>query len=53
MILELDLQFFAAEGPGGEKTEEPTNYHILLPVEKGAVTDTQNITVIYISDTNG
>ncbi|MBQ6788264.1 MAG: flagellar biosynthesis protein FlhB [Lachnospiraceae bacterium] len=24
MILELDLQFFAAEGPGGEKTEEPT-----------------------------
>lgn len=34
-----------------EKTEEPTNYHILLPVEKGSVTDTQNITVIYISDT--
>ena len=24
MILELDLQFFAADGPGGEKTEEPT-----------------------------
>lgn len=24
MILELKLQFFAAEGPGGEKTEEPT-----------------------------
>lgn len=24
MILELNLQFFAAEGPGGEKTEEPT-----------------------------
>lgn len=36
----------------GEKTEEPTNYHILLPVEKGSVTDTQNITVIYNSDTN-
>lgn len=33
----------------GEKTEEPTNYHIALPVEKG----TQNITVTYISDTNG
>ena len=33
----------------GDKTEEPTNYHILLPVEKG----TQNITVTYISDTNG
>lgn len=24
MILELDLQYFAKEGPGGEKTEEPT-----------------------------
>lgn len=24
MILEYNLQFFAAEGPGGEKTEEPT-----------------------------
>ncbi|MCR4739642.1 MAG: flagellar biosynthesis protein FlhB [Lachnospiraceae bacterium] len=24
-ILELDLQFFAKEGPGGEKTEEPTS----------------------------
>ena len=23
-MLELNLQFFAAEGPGGEKTEEPT-----------------------------
>lgn len=37
----------------GEETENLTNYHILLPVEKGSVTDTQNITVIYISDTNG
>lgn len=24
MVMELRLQFFAAEGPGGEKTEEPT-----------------------------
>ena len=24
MILEYNLQFFAKEGPGGEKTEEPT-----------------------------
>lgn len=37
----------------GEKTEEPTNYHIALPVEKNAVTDLQNITVIYNSDTTG
>lgn len=25
MLLELNLQYFAAEGPGGEKTEEPTS----------------------------
>ena len=25
MILELNLQFFAADGAGGEKTEEPTS----------------------------
>lgn len=37
----------------GEKTEEPTNYHITLPVEKNAVTDPANITVIYNSDTTG
>ena len=37
----------------GEKTEEPTNYHIALPVEKNAVTNLQNITVIYNSDTTG
>ena len=24
MILEYNLQFFAKDGPGGEKTEEPT-----------------------------
>ena len=24
MILELNLQFFAKEGPGGEKTEDAT-----------------------------
>ncbi len=23
-MLELNLQYFAKEGPGGEKTEEPT-----------------------------
>ena len=25
MILELNLQFFAKDGPGGEKTEQPTS----------------------------
>lgn len=37
----------------GEKAEEPTNYHIVLPVEKNAVTGPEHITVIYISDTIG
>ena len=37
----------------GKQTEEPTNYHIALPVEKNAVTNLQNITVIYNSDTTG
>lgn len=31
----------------GEETEESTNYHIVFPVDKGAVSDPQNITVIY------
>ena len=35
----------------GEKTEEVTSVHIVLPVAKGAVTDTKNITVTYYSDT--
>ena len=35
----------------GEKTEEGTSFHIVLPVAKGAVTDTKNITVTYYSDT--
>lgn len=37
----------------GENAAESTNYHIALPVEKGSVTDAQNIIVIYNSDTNG
>ena len=37
---------------GGE-SDDGTNYHILLPLEKNAITDPQNITVTYISDTTG
>lgn len=37
----------------GEETDGMTNYHIAIPVDKGAVSDSQNITTIYISDTNG
>ena len=37
----------------GEETEVCTNFHLVLPVDKDAVTDTKNITVIYNSDTTG
>ena len=35
----------------GEETEVGTNLHLVLPVDKDAVTDTKNITVIYNADT--
>lgn len=34
MILEYDLQFFAAEGMGGEKTEPATEKNCLMPEKK-------------------
>lgn len=37
----------------GTETDVLTNYHIALPIEKGAVTDPRNITIIYKSDTTG
>ena len=37
----------------GEETEAGTNFHIVLPVDKGSVTDTKSITVTYHSDTTG
>lgn len=37
----------------GKQTEESTNYHILLPLEKASVNDPANITVTYHSDTSG
>ena len=35
----------------GEETHGLTNYRVAVPVEKGSVTDTQNIAVTYKSDT--
>lgn len=35
----------------GEAAEEPTNYHLVLPLEKDTVTDPGKITVTYNSDT--
>ena len=37
----------------GEETEAGTNFHIVLHVDKGSVTDTKSITVTYHSDTTG
>ena len=37
----------------GEETNELTNYHVAAPVEKGAVSGAEQITVIYNSDTIG
>lgn len=38
---------------GGEEADAQTNYNILLPLEKGTVSDPGNITIIYKTDTTG
>ena len=43
MILELDLQFFAKEGPGGEKTEEPTSKKLSDARKEGQVAKSKEI----------
>ncbi len=43
MILDLDLQFFADDGPGGEKTEEPTSKKRDDARKKGQVAKSQEI----------
>ncbi len=43
MILELDLQFFAKEGPGGEKTEEPTSKKLTDARKEGQVAKSKEI----------
>ena len=37
MILKYDLQFFAKDGPGGEKTEEPTSKKLSDARKEGQV----------------
>ena len=43
MILELNLQFFADEGPGGEKTEEPTGKKISDTRKEGKVAKSKEL----------
>lgn len=44
MILQYDLQFFAKEGPGGEKTEEPTSKKLEDARKEGQVAKSKEIT---------
>ena len=44
-IITYDLQFFAKEGPGGEKTEEPTGKKISDARKKGQVAKSREISI--------
>ena len=44
MILEYNLQFFAKDGPGGEKTEEPTSKKLSDARKEGQVAKSKEIT---------
>ena len=43
MLLEYNLQFFAKEGPGGEKTEEPTSKKLSDARKEGQVAKSKEI----------
>lgn len=43
MILEYDLQFFAKDGPGGEKTEQPTSKKLEDSRKEGQVAKSKEI----------
>ena len=44
MILEYNLQFFAKDGPGGEKTEEPTHKKLEDARKEGQVAKSKEVT---------
>lgn len=44
MILEYNLQFFAKDGPGGEKTEEPTSKKLTDARKEGQVAKSKEVT---------
>ena len=43
MILEYNLQFFAKDGPGGEKTEQPTSKKLSDARKEGQVAKSKEI----------
>lgn len=44
MLLEYNLQFFAKDGPGGEKTEEPTSKKLEDARKEGQVSKSKEVT---------
>ena len=44
MILQYNLQFFAKDGPGGEKTEEPTSKKLEDARKEGQVAKSKELT---------
>ena len=44
MTLKYDLQFFAKDGPGGEKTEEPTSKKLQDARKEGQVAKSKEVT---------
>ena len=48
MILEYNLQFFAKDGPGGEKTEEPTAKKLSDARKEGQVAKSKEITSAFV-----
>jgi flagellar biosynthetic protein FlhB len=47
MILQYDLQFFAKDGPGGEKTEEPTSKKLSDARKEGQVAKSKEISTAF------
>ncbi|MDE7199570.1 MAG: EscU/YscU/HrcU family type III secretion system export apparatus switch protein, partial [Lachnospiraceae bacterium] len=43
-MLQYNLQFFAKEGPGGEKTEEPTQKKLTDARNEGQVSKSKEVT---------
>ena len=43
MLLQYNLQFFAKDGPGGEKTEEPTSKKLEDARKEGQVAKSKEI----------
>lgn len=47
MILEYNLQFFAKDGPGGEKTEQPTSKKLNDARKEGQVAKSKEISIAF------